>query len=215
MAVLRAALTLGKRQGKWRGDLEAIFPSSGDFSAGYDPRRASERALSRADVDALHAWATDPRLAPSVMAKACAVFAVIAYGIGTGSEIAAVERALWIDISEDRSVVHVRGTKNAHREADVPIATLAQALLLDFAMRHAPGTGDLLSSASCLGNIRRGFARAAIGTGVHHFSPHNVRHTLAQWLMAGGVQSAIVGRSLRQANGRMVESTLRGPPRRR
>ena len=198
-AVLRAALKLAKRRGKWKGDLEAIFPSSGDFSPGYDPKKSGERALSRLDVVALLAVMKPEK------------FAVLAYAIATSSEMAALERARWIDVSTDRTTVHVRGTKNDHRDADVPIATLEQAYLLDFAMRHAPGAGDLLFPS--LSNIRRDFAKAAELAGVHHFSPHNVRHTLAQWLMAGGVASATVGRALRHADGRMVESTyghLRG-----
>ena len=199
LSVLRAALTLAKRQGKWKGDLEAIFPSSGDFSAGYDPKKASERALSRADVAALELVMKPEK------------FAVLAFAIAAAAEMAALERARWVDVSDDRRTVRVRGTKNDHRDADIPIATLEQAWLLDFALRHAPGIGDRLFPS--LSNIRRDFAKAAKVAGVHHFSPHNVRHTLAKWLTAGGVQSSTVGRSLRHADGRMVESTyghLRG-----
>ncbi len=218
LAVLRAALTLAKRRGNWAGDLDAVFPSSGDFSAGYDPKKSGERALSRRDVGALHAWGLDHRgMTPKQWARERerreVILAIISYAIATGSEMAALERARWDDIAADRRTVHVRGTKNDHREADVPIATLEQAWLLDYATRYAPGSGDLMFPASVLSNVRRGFARASAGAGVHHFSPHNVRHTLAQWLVAGGVHSAIVGRSLRHADGRMVESTyghLRG-----
>ena len=46
------------------------------------------------------------------------------------------ERARWDDIAADHRTVRVRGTKNDHREADVPIATLEQAWLLAYATRR-------------------------------------------------------------------------------
>lgn len=53
--------------------------------------------------------------------------AVIAYGIACAAEFAALGRARWSDVSWDpgapeRSVVHVRGTKNEHRDRFVPHA---------------------------------------------------------------------------------------------
>ena len=102
-----------------------------------------------------------------------------------------------------QSVVHVRGTKNLHRDRLVPIATVEQALLLDFALRHAPGSGEVLVPS--LGNIRRDWHTLADRAGVKRFSPHVLRHTLAKWMRAGGIDSATTGALLGHADGRMVE----------
>lgn len=191
-AVLRPALQLAKRRNKWAGDLDTIFPATGDFSAGYDPKEGAKRALDRRDVARLHAV-----MKPHV-------FAVLAYGIAASAEMAALERARREDVAKDRSSIRVRGSKNERRDRVVPVTLLEQAWLLDFALAHARGVDVLFPSLS---NIRRDFAKAAKAAGVHHFSPHNVRHTLAKWLTVGGVHSAVVGSVLGHADGRMVERT--------
>jgi integrase len=134
--------------------------------------------------------------------------AVVAFAIACGAELAALKRARrsevsWCEDDPGRSVVHVRGTKNEHRDRLVPIATLEQAMLLDFALRHAPGNGELLFPS--LGSVRRDMQHAAKRSGVKRFSPHVLRHTLAKWLRAGGVDSATTGALLGHADGRMVE----------
>src|SRR5579863_9358934 len=137
IAVLRAALQRAKRLGKWRGDLDAVFPSSGDFSPGYDPRKSGAKALSHEDVARLFGAAAPecPRDAPAAVRAAyrrsMGKLAVVAFGIACGAEYAALGRARRCDVSwcpEDpgQSVVHVRGTKNLHRDRLVPIATLEQ-----------------------------------------------------------------------------------------
>ncbi len=57
LAVLRSALQRAKRLGKWFGDLDAVFPSTGEFAPGYDPRKSGAKALSREDVARLFAAA--------------------------------------------------------------------------------------------------------------------------------------------------------------
>jgi integrase len=214
LAVLRAALQRAKRLGKWRGDLDAIFPSSGDFSPGYDPRKSGAKALSREDVARLLAVAPRepppdaPALVRAAYRRTVGTLAVVAFGIACAAEHSALARARWCDVSwhpEDpgQSVVHVRGTKNLHRDRYVPIATLEQAMLLDFALRHAPGSGEFLFPS--LGNIRRDMRKLADRAGVKSFSPHVLRHTLAKWMRAGGVDSATTGALLGHADGRMVE----------
>ena len=75
LAVLRASLKLAKRRGKWSGDVEALLPSAGDFSANYDPKASGERALSRQDVAKLMAVMTPAK------------FAVLAFAVATSAEI--------------------------------------------------------------------------------------------------------------------------------
>ena len=216
LAVLRAALQRAKRLGKWRGDLDAVFPSAGDFSPGYDPRKSGAKALQREDVAKLVASAPPPPAADAngherrAYRFAMGRLAVVAFGIACGAELAALARARRCDVSwcpEDpgRSVVHVRGTKNEHRDRLVPIATLEQAMLLDFALRHAQGAGELLFPS--LGNVRRDMHVLAKRAGLGGFSPHVLRHTLGKWLRAGGVDSATTGALLGHADGRMVERT--------
>jgi hypothetical protein len=74
--------------------------------------------------------------------------AVVAFGIACAAEYSALATARRCDVSwcptdPGQSVVHVRGTKNLHRDRLVPIATPEQAMLSDFAVRRAPG-GELL-----------------------------------------------------------------------
>jgi len=57
LAVLRSALQRAKRLGKFFGDLDAVFPSTGEFAPGYDPRKSGAKALSREDVARLFAAA--------------------------------------------------------------------------------------------------------------------------------------------------------------
>jgi integrase len=214
LAVFRAALQRAKRLAKWRGDLDAVFPSSSDFSPGYDPRKSGANALTREDIARLFAAAPPepardaPLLVRAAYRRSMGKLAVVAFGIACAAEYSALARARRCDVSwclEDpgQSVVHVRGTKNLHRDRLVPIATLEQAILLDFALRHAPGTGALLFPS--LGNIRRDMHKLADRAAVKRFSPHVLRHTLAKWMRAGGVDSATTGALLGHADGRMVE----------
>ena len=214
LAVLRSALQRAKRLGKFFGDLDAVFPSTGEFAPGYDPRKSGAKALSREDVARLFAAAPRepapdaPPFARETHRRTLGKLAVVAFGIACAAEFAALSRARWSDVSwypddPGRSVVHVRGTKNEQRDRLVPIATLEQALLLDFALRHAPGTGETLFPS--LGNIRRDMHLAADRARVKRFSPHTLRHTLGKWLRAGGVDSATTGALLGHADGRMVE----------
>ena len=199
LAVLRSAFTLAKRRDRWSGDVDKLFPSGGDFSPGYDPKKAAERALSRADVARLYETMT-PRK-----------FAVLAFAIATSAEMKALQRARWEDISPDRSAVWVRGTKNDNREREAPITTLEQAMLLEASLVALESLGCNAESStllfSSLSNIRQDFKEAAKRAGVHHFSPHNARHTLGNWFTAAGVHSAVVGAVLGHADGRMVERT--------
>ena|ERR1019366_7954781 len=64
LAVLRSALQRAKRLGKFFGDLDAVFPSTGEYAPGYDPRKSGAKALSREDVARLFAAAScEPKAA--------------------------------------------------------------------------------------------------------------------------------------------------------
>ncbi len=105
LAVLRSALQRAKRLGKFFGDLDAVFPSTGEFAPGYDPRKSGAKALSREDVARLFAAAPRepaadaPALARETYRRTLGKLAVVAFGIACAAEFSALRRARWSDVS--------------------------------------------------------------------------------------------------------------------
>lgn len=188
---LRVVLRVAKRLEKWNGDTDKIFPDAGAFRSSYDRSKAARRALTREN------------LADLVGVMPSHHFAALAYAIATGAEWSALCRARREDVQN--GFVHVRGTKNSNRNRQVPIVLPEQAWLLGYALEHG-STGERLFPMSASG-FRRALSQAAEHAGVHHFSPHNARHTLAVWLRTAGVDSATTGAVLGHSSGLMVERT--------
>ncbi|MFM2417019.1 MAG: hypothetical protein RL385_1742 [Pseudomonadota bacterium] len=190
LITLRCALKLARERGHWRGDIDAVIPTS--FDREYVPR---DRSPSRADVLALI-----PHLRPDAAAALCFV-------VATSAESAALHDAMRADVpaaldSADLRV-RVRGTKNSHRARMVPIASDEQRLLLDYALRHAEGRDGTLFGP--LSNFRRELSDACKKAGVAPLSPHDLRRAAGQWLVDLGVPLELVSRMMGHASTRITE----------
>jgi integrase len=190
LITLRCALKLARERGHWRGDIDAVIPTT--FEREYVPR---DRSPSRADVLALL-----PHLYPDAAAALCFV-------VATSAESAALHDAMRSDVpaaldSSDLRV-RIRGTKNSHRARLVPIVSDEQRLLLDYAMRHSEGREGKLFGP--LSNFRREISDACKKAGVAQLSPHDLRRAAGQWLVDLGVPLELVSRMMGHASTRITE----------
>jgi site-specific recombinase XerD len=129
LVVLRKSLRLAIRAGLWRGRVDEVIPVA--FSPGYEPRK---RALTAEELSKLLAKLTADRAAR------------VAFIVATSACWRETELARRGDVGEGLATVLLRGTKRKTRFRTVPIVSPAQKSLLSYALEHAKGHGDALSS---------------------------------------------------------------------
>lgn len=122
---LRLALRLAKERGLWSGDLDTLQPA--ELTARYAPRERS--------VTPDEAW----KLKTPLMKYSPGRWATVCYALATGAEPAALWRAERTDVDAAREWVHVRGSKNDHRDRMVPVVLEECRHLLEEALAHADG----------------------------------------------------------------------------
>jgi len=186
LVTIRAALKLAKRAGLWHGDIEKLLPS--DFSTQYKPKK---RSLSREELYKLLA-----ELEPDRAAR-------IAFIVATSACWGETVRAVRAHVAKDLRTVLIDGTKRASRQRIVPIVSVEQRSLLEYALEHAQGTdGDLFTHWQ---NARRDIHRACDRAGIPRCSPNDLRRTCATWLHAAGVTPDLIAPIMGHADSRMVE----------
>ncbi len=100
-------------------------------------------------------------------------------------------------------------TKTARRRS-VPLNRAARAALLrlaGFRAEHCPGSPWVFchKDGSRVRNIRKGFTTACARVGIENFTPHDLRHTCAAWLVSSGVPLAEVKELLGHTTVQMTE----------
>jgi integrase len=186
LLVIRAALMLAKRRGRWRGDVDAIIPPG--FGPSYKPRT---RFLTPEELQKLLPMLPRGRAA------------IVAFIIATSAEWATVDRVLRADVSDDRQTCRLRGSKNARRDRVVPIVTVEQSSLLHYALEWADGDGEKLFQT--WSNVRRDLRAACKTCGIEPVSPNDLRRTFATWLRLQGVPPNLIAPMMGHADSRMVE----------
>jgi integrase len=191
LVALRAALKLAKRRGIWKGDPAEVLPVG--FAPDYKPR---ERFLTYDELQALLA-----ELLEDAAAR-------VAFTVATSAEAAAAERAMREDVSPDRLFVQVRGSKRATRWRKVPIVTIWQRQLLDFALEHAQGQdGRLFLPRTKFGQT---LVRACDRAGVPRCTPNDLRRTYSTWLRADGVPNELSAPTMGQRTRACSIASTRG-----
>jgi integrase len=189
LTVIRAALKLAKRQGLWRGDVEAVVPH---LSPRYQP---TKKWYSPDQLDKLLA-----ELEADDAARA-------AFVVATSAELRATKLAERADVGQH--LVEVRGTKRTSRRRTVPIVTDWQRSLIVYALEHARGAGPLLFKRSDE-EFRGALRYAARRAGLPHVTPNDLRRTYSTWLRAAGARSENVWPTMGHTDGRMLERTYDG-----
>ncbi len=193
---LSTALRMAKKRGRFRGDIDALMPST---RAEYTPRT---RALPLDEVI---------RLVQAFHVSQADHAARVAFAIAVGAEWSALDRAERADIKRDS--VRVRGTKSAKRDRVVPIVAEWQSWLLEFALEHAGGAKEKLfrpwpHRAAAL-SLERACKRAEIDRATWH----DLRRTTAQLLLRGGASyeslAAVLGHATTHVT-QTVYAQLRG-----
>ena len=85
----------------------------------------------------------------------------------------------------------------------MPVVTTAQQSLLEFALLHAQGKGEMLFAAGS--NFRRDLDEACTRAGVEHCSPNDLRRTAATWLRIAGAPLELIAPMMGHADTRMLE----------
>jgi hypothetical protein len=190
LEVLRLAISIAKSRGRWSGDLDMILPE--EFTAPPSPKGDSisrEQAL---------------RLFPHMPEDTAAA---MAFSLATGAEMSALRHAVRSDIPTDLATcerILVRGTKNDHRTAIVPVVTDEQKVLLDYARRHGQGQGGHLFGK--LSNMCRDLKEACQAEQVVVISPHDLRRSSGQWMIDLGVPIELVSKFMRHKTTTMTET---------
>ncbi len=189
LKILRRALAAQKARGKWAGDLDVIVPPD------FDPAPADRGdVITRADAPGVFA-----RLSPDSSAA-------MAFALATGAEMAVLRRVLRTDVPRDLATctrLHLRGTKNEHRDAAIPVVTDEQRVLLAHAARHGRGKGARLFGE--LHRFDRELAEACEAEGITVVSPHDIRRSAGQWLVDLSVPLELVSKFMRHADVRTTE----------
>lgn len=191
LVTLRLALKLGKRKGWWRGDIGEYIPVG--FSPEYTPR---QRHLTEAEVKKLVA-----KLLPYQAAR-------VAFMVATGAELIATERAQRGDVSDDLRSVHLRGSKNEHRDRTIPVVLDQCRAFLSYALAHGE-RGDLLFRRWA--NIRRDISDACEAAGIERCTPNDLRRTFGHWLRNAGVPLEIIAPTLGHATTKMAQLVYAKP----
>ncbi len=192
LKVLRTALHLARSRGAFSGDPDVVYP------ADFVPAEDDEPGRSLTRQEALKLW---PLLAPDAAAA-------MAFALATGAEMSALKHARREDLPNDIDAamsILVRGTKNEHRAAHVPIVTDEQKTLLRYVALHAGGNDGALFGPS-LSNLHRAVSAACDEAGIEHASPHDWRRTAGQWLIDLGAALELVSRFMRHADTRITET---------
>jgi integrase len=166
------------RAGEFLTDPRKVMPIG--FSAGYKP---VTRTLKRSDLPKLLAACTMDQQR-----------AYICLSLAIGGDRVDVENARPEDYDRERQVIHVHGTKNEARDAEIPVVSTTRELL-EYALPFMPISWP--SASSNLGKVCR---RA----GIPHLSPKDLRRTASSWMVADGVDQSNVSRWMRHKDDQMV-----------
>ena len=135
--------------------------------------------------------------------------------VTTGARLAESQRAQAVDVDWTRKVTHIRGTKTAGSDADVPIVDVMVGRL-KWAIAHAPNKYEAPKTGPMFkpwGKIQRDLAAACERAGIARCSPNDLRRTFGAWLVESGMILERVAGMLRHTTTKLAESTyarLRG-----
>jgi len=185
LVTMRAALKLARRADLWFGDPNAMIPAG--FSSGYKPR---ERALSMPEIQRLLG-----ELEPDRAAR-------VAYIAATSARRGESDRARRDDVYAGE-YVRLHGTKTERAARIVPVTTIEGKQLLEYALNHAQGEGDMLFRP--WGNMVRDLKLACRRAGIDPCGPNDLRRTFATWLRAAGASPDLIAPTMGHVDSRMVE----------
>ncbi len=115
-----------------------------------------------------------------------------------GPSLSELERIDWRDVKWADGFVHVRGTKNTHRDRLVPLHPRLATVLNGCRRTQGPVVQHWP-------NVRRDLAVACKHAGVPRMTPNDLRRTFASWLVQAGVSSYVVGQLMGHSSSHMVE----------
>jgi integrase len=180
LVVLRRALDLAFRRSQAGPVPEAIMPR---FRARYVPRKVW---LSPDQFEALLA-ALEPHRQRWILVA-----------VYVGPCLSELERMDWRDVKWAEGLIHVRGTKNTHRDRFVPLHPRLAAVLTECRRVQGP-------LVQRWPNVRRDLAVACKHAGVPRVTSNDLRRTFASWLVQAGESSYVVGQLMGHSSSHMVE----------
>lgn len=183
LGALRQMLRVAKYNGRYPGDIDALFPVG--FDGGYSPRR---RYLT---------WDEIPKLLAALQPRHRGW---VAFALATGGRESEVARAERQDVAPTLDVVQLRGTKTELADDAVAIPSAFRPWL-----KLALELGGEKVLFGVWSNSVRDLAAACKRAGIPKVSPNDLRRTHATLMRKSGVSTDLVARQLRHADTRMVE----------
>lgn len=183
LTAIRQVLKTAKRRGWYKQDLDAVLPEKWDGSS-----RAGSRALTRSELDRLLLV-----LAPHRAAH-------VAFLVATGADWTPSLSAVAQDVELGKGIVHVRGTKTAHRARSLPIVGFMHELLA-----RALQDGESPKLFRPWANVRHDLEAACRRAQIPRCTPRDMRRTFGTWLREAGVEPHLIARMLGHSTSAMVE----------
>lgn len=186
LQTLRRVLLVARHLGLFAGEIDRVMPLK--YGSKHQPRK---RAPTLPEVEAL-LRRLEPRRA-----------AHLAFIVATGARLGESERACAEDVSWERGVVHLRGTKTERSARDVPITPLTEGLLR-WAVLNAPARAPLFHP---WGKLHRDVHLACSKAEIAPVTPNDLRRSFATWHRAAGVDVSSVAAMLGHATDKLAQTT--------
>lgn len=188
LRVLKPALALARKNGKFLADPDEVIPDIDD------DHEDGTRWLTQLEV-VLLALVLPPRR-----------MAVVAYAVATGCDPQALWRARRSDVSADLRMAQIHGRKRKTRERPAHLPLPEQRALLAWALDHADAPKDSDEPLFLPWvNMVRDLAIACRKLGIPSCNRNDLRRSYGSWLRQAGIESEHIGLSMGHADSRMVE----------
>ncbi len=136
----------------------------------------------------------------------------IQLGLNTGMRKGEMLGLTWDRVDLDQGMVYLtdRDQKNG-KHGSIPLNDDAVDALkhrLEFRQQFCPQSSWVFAKrdGQRIADIKKGFKTACVKAGLDDFTPHDMRHTFAAWLVQGGVDIRVVCELLRHSS---IEVTMR------
>lgn len=135
-------------------------------------------------------WITREEASRLIQSASPVVADFIRVGIYTGLRTRDILTLDWrkVDLDRDRIIIEVTSSRTKRkRTITIPIHPVAKLAFMNCRDRDPQSPYVFPGKRDVIGSLKKGFAGACRRAGIEDFTPHDLRHTCASWLVMAGV----------------------------